>query len=72
MSKLEWITEELSGQLAAHSNTVPFKTYWLYEAAWVSLTYTQGDRAGVHTSRSTPYTSLEEAKAAAELMEGES
>ena len=62
---LEFIEEELSGQLAAHSNTVPFKTYWIEDGAWAHLYTVTGDRAGANTSKAQAYHSVEDAIAAA-------
>lgn len=31
---LEFITEEISGMLAAHSEAVPFRIYWVDARAW--------------------------------------
>ena len=62
---LEFETEEMSGQLVAHSNTNPFKTYWIEEGAWAHLSTITGDRAGPNISKPQPYHSLEQAIAAA-------
>jgi hypothetical protein len=71
MSDLEWITEELSGQLAAHSKTTPFKTYWIEEGIWTYLQSSQGDRAGVVINKGGAFELEDEAKEAAELMDRE-
>ena len=66
---LEFIEEELSGQLVAHSETTPFKTYWIDVQAWHNLQAVYGSKAGVHVDRSIPFNNLEDAKAAAQEME---
>ena len=62
---LVFIEEEQSGQLVAHSEEVPFRTYWIDEAAWFYLTVVQGDRAGANVGKSETYRSLAAAKVAA-------
>lgn len=67
---LEFIHEEVSGNLVAHSETVPFRTYWIdVDSAWTYLTVVQGDRAGANIGPTDTYNSVEEAIAAANEME---
>ena len=57
---LEFIEEELSGQLVAHSETTPFKTYWIdWVGAWTYLAVVQGDKAGANVGKSTTFDSLQ-------------
>ena len=69
---LEFIEEEQSGQLFARSETSTGKSYWIDEgAAWVYLTVVQGDRAGPNIGSSIIFNDIEDAKEAAEKLEGE-
>ena len=62
---LEFKTEEMSGQLVAHSITNPFKTYWIEEGAWAHLSTITADRAGPNISKAQPYRTTEDAITAA-------
>ncbi len=55
---LEFEREELSGQLVAHSNTTPFKSYWIEERAWTYLQVVQGDRDGAHIGKAMRFRTL--------------
>jgi hypothetical protein len=63
---LEFEREEVSLELVAHSETTPFKSYWIREGAWAHLRTVQGDRAGATVSRAQPYHTLEDAMQAAQ------
>jgi hypothetical protein len=62
---LEFEKEELSLQWVAHSETTPFKSYWIDEGAWTHMYNVQGSRAGAEVSKAQAYYTLEEAMQAA-------
>ena len=68
---LEFIEEEISGQIVAFSEKTPFVSYWIDEAVWVHLTVAKPDGNGPRLINYPPFNSLDEAKAAAEKLEGE-
>lgn len=66
---LEFITEEISGQLVAFSETTPFKSYWIDELSWVYLTVVAGVAHGPMIYSEKEFLTLEEAVKAANDME---
>jgi hypothetical protein len=66
---LEFETEELSGQLVAHSNKTPFKSYWIEEGAWTYLQVVQGDRAGANIGKAMTFRTIGEAVKEANEMD---
>lgn len=68
---LDFKREKVSGQLAAHSEAVPFRIYWIEELAYFYLTIVQGGSRGVEVENRTPYDTVAEAKQAAQAMEAE-
>jgi ABC-type transport system substrate-binding protein len=66
---LEFEEEENSGHLVAHSETTPFKTYWIDEGVWVYLQSVQGDRAGATYSDKITFNSVDDAVAEANKID---
>lgn len=68
---LEFIRESVSGNLAAHSKVTPFKVYFIDDdSAWKYLTVTGASKRGPCVRNVSQFITLEEAKTAAENMEG--
>lgn len=69
---LDFKREKVSGMLAAHSEAVPFRIYWIDACAWSYLKVVEGDLGGPMTNNAGAFRTIEEAKEAAEAMEVES
>lgn len=69
---LDFIKEKVSNQWAAHSKTVPFRIYFIEELAFSFLTISQGaEGGGIQVTRPDSFNTLDEAKLAAETLEGD-
>ena len=55
---LEFEECEQSGQLVAHSNHIPFCSYWIDECAWTYLESVTGDGAGPNVKKLGAFNSV--------------
>ena len=69
---LDWEPIEGTDKIGAVSESHKFRNYYISEFAWTYLTVTHGDGVDFGQDKDRIFNSVEAAKLAAELMEGES